>query len=114
MGCSRKVAVGRARKLDIVVCRHSRLYARSVVCGLWSVVCGLRAVDAQGWARSGQSQADTRLRARAAGSGRIGSATRQRQLARGRLAVCGVQCVRESDVAWVVTSQRPPKFLRPG
>ena len=43
MGCSRKVAVDRARKLDIVVCRHSKLYARgSLLCAM--LRCAKRAV----------------------------------------------------------------------
>ena len=49
MGCSRKVAV-RARKLDIVVCRHSSLYAE--VCVRCAEYCSR--LMRRAWARSGE------------------------------------------------------------
>lgn len=57
-GCSRKVAVGRARKLDMLVCRHSRLCA-----GVWSG-CGVGAVSWAGrWAGLGRALVARRLAA---------------------------------------------------
>ena len=120
MGCSRKVAVARARELDIVVCRHARLRWAKAWCSevgervaAWTCR-SLDGRDGQGEARSeaagGRQTRGARSRRRAnwaCGEGRDSAA-------RGRLAVCGV-LVEGRGVkvrAWVVR-KRAERFLRP-
>lgn len=90
MGFSRKVAVARARELDIVVCRHSRLYTG---------VCVLRAVDDAGLCAglgrvAGSVQAGSRrqgARSRRRADWRCGEG--RSSAARGGLVLCGVLSV---------------------
>jgi hypothetical protein len=106
MGFSRKVAVGRAVKLDIVVCRHSRL-----LLGMWWKM--RRAGCVQGWQCAGLGRvAGSRRQRQASGAQQAqGELAARRGRGRGSLRVAGWWCAgcsaSESDVAWVVSSHSP-------
>jgi hypothetical protein len=104
MGCSRKVTVARARELDIVVCRHSSLYAEACV---RCAVCGvLRRLMRRSRARSGEcaDKRQTTGRAQQA-TGELAVRRGQGQRSAGQAGVVrGAERVRRAVMllAWVV------------